>query len=122
MGCRALKHTEVAGRVRSEAVEVVYIATPIDRHVEDSLLCLRADKAVLCEKSMAEDNPLYSFRDGVYVQKTKGGPLDAVFQRHDVRRRLRLVQERVDREDHVLHRARGARRVVLDGAHGHGLE
>jgi len=39
----------------SEAVEVVYIATPIDRHVEDSLLCLRADKAVLCEKSMARD-------------------------------------------------------------------
>lgn len=31
----------------------MYIATPSLRHVEDSLACLRAGRAVLCEKSMA---------------------------------------------------------------------
>ena len=31
----------------------MYVATPSLRHVEDSLACLRAGRAVLCEKSMA---------------------------------------------------------------------
>jgi predicted dehydrogenase len=34
-------------------VDVVYVATPNNRHREDSVLCLRAGKAVLCEKPFA---------------------------------------------------------------------
>jgi predicted dehydrogenase len=35
------------------AVDVVYIATPNHRHLDDSLACLQAGKAVLCEKPFA---------------------------------------------------------------------
>ena len=31
-------------------VDVIYIATPHPQHAENTLMCLRADKAVLCEK------------------------------------------------------------------------
>ncbi|QGG40436.1 gfo/Idh/MocA family oxidoreductase [Aeromicrobium yanjiei] len=33
-------------------VDVVYVATPHSRHVEDVLMCLEAGKAVLCEKAL----------------------------------------------------------------------
>jgi predicted dehydrogenase len=34
-------------------VDVVYVATPNDRHAPDSLACIQAGKAVLCEKPFA---------------------------------------------------------------------
>ena len=40
---------------RDDAIDIVYIATPSSRHVEDSLRCLKAGRHVLCEKSMAYD-------------------------------------------------------------------
>ena len=36
-----------------DSIDIVYIATPSSRHVADSLACLEAGRAVLCEKSMA---------------------------------------------------------------------
>ena len=33
-------------------VDVIYVATPHGRHIEDVMTCFEADKAVLCEKSM----------------------------------------------------------------------
>ncbi|MEH3032575.1 MAG: Gfo/Idh/MocA family oxidoreductase [Aeromicrobium erythreum] len=41
--------------VQDPAVDVVYVATPHGRHVEDVLLCLDAGKAVLCEKALTLD-------------------------------------------------------------------
>jgi dihydrodiol dehydrogenase / D-xylose 1-dehydrogenase (NADP) len=35
------------------SIDIVYVATPSSRHVSDSTMCLRAGRAVLCEKSMA---------------------------------------------------------------------
>ena len=35
------------------SLDVVYVATPSLRHVDDSLACLAAGRAVVCEKSMA---------------------------------------------------------------------
>ena len=49
----ACAHGSYEALVADPAVDVVYVATPSTRHVSDSLLCLRAGKAVLCEKSMA---------------------------------------------------------------------
>ncbi len=34
-------------------VDVIYVATPHSRHLEDVMLCLEAGKAVLCEKALA---------------------------------------------------------------------
>ncbi len=39
--------------VNNPDIDVVYVATPHIRHKEDSLLCLEAGKAVLCEKPFA---------------------------------------------------------------------
>ena len=36
-----------------DSLDIVYIATPSARHVSDSMACLKAGRAVLCEKSMA---------------------------------------------------------------------
>lgn len=41
------------GLIRNPEVDVVYIATPNSKHKEHSLLCLNANKAVLCEKPFA---------------------------------------------------------------------
>lgn len=38
-------------------VDVVYVASPHGRHVEDATLCLDAGKAVLCEKALTLDAP-----------------------------------------------------------------
>jgi predicted dehydrogenase len=38
-------------------VDVVYVATPHGRHLEDALLCLEHGKAVLCEKALTMDQP-----------------------------------------------------------------
>ena len=40
------------GLAYDEDVDIVYIATPHTLHKENSLLCLRAGKAVLCEKPL----------------------------------------------------------------------
>ena len=40
----------LASLLADPEVEVVYIATPHTRHAEDSLACIKAGKAVLCEK------------------------------------------------------------------------
>lgn len=38
-------------------VDVVYVATPHGRHLEDALMCLEHGKAVLCEKALTLDEP-----------------------------------------------------------------
>lgn len=38
---------------RDESIDIVYIATPMHRHYDDTMLCLDAGRNVLCEKSMA---------------------------------------------------------------------
>lgn len=43
-------HTNYSELVRNPEVDVVYVATPHDRHAEDCLLALEHGKAVLCEK------------------------------------------------------------------------
>ncbi|MEI6866704.1 Gfo/Idh/MocA family oxidoreductase [Flavicella sp.] len=39
--------------IADPAVDIIYIATPHSHHLEHSLLCLKAKKAVLCEKAFA---------------------------------------------------------------------
>lgn len=39
------------GLLQDRDIDVVYIATPHMRHCDDALACIRAGKAVLCEKS-----------------------------------------------------------------------
>lgn len=43
-------HATYADLVRDPNVDVIYVATPHQRHLEDCLLCLDHNKAVLCEK------------------------------------------------------------------------
>ena len=49
----ATLHPSYDALVADESLDIVYIATPSARHVDDSLACLEAGRAVLCEKSMA---------------------------------------------------------------------
>ncbi len=44
------RHPSYAALADDPDVDVVYVATPHNLHRENSLLCLQADKAVLCEK------------------------------------------------------------------------
>ncbi len=44
------RHTSYESLAADPDVDVVYVATPHPLHAEDSLLCLNAGKAVLCEK------------------------------------------------------------------------
>jgi len=48
-------HPSYAALVEDPAVDVVYVATPHPRHVEDALLALGAGKHVLVEKPLAVD-------------------------------------------------------------------
>ena len=48
VGARA--HDTVVGLAGDQEVDVVYVATPHTRHRDDCLACLRAGRAVLCEK------------------------------------------------------------------------
>jgi len=45
--------TSYEAMVKSDVIDVVYIATPHGLHHEHTLLCLRHGKAVLCEKAFA---------------------------------------------------------------------
>lgn len=47
------RHGSYEALAGDAGVDVVYVATPSARHVEDSLLCLGAGRHVLCEKAMA---------------------------------------------------------------------
>jgi predicted dehydrogenase len=47
------KHGSYEALVKNEEIDVVYIATPHGLHHEHALLCLRNNKAVLCEKAFA---------------------------------------------------------------------
>mmetsp|Transcript_12240 Transcript_12240/g.15265 ORF Transcript_12240/g.15265 Transcript_12240/m.15265 type:complete len:365 (+) Transcript_12240:157-1251(+) len=49
------RYSSYADATADPDVDVVYVATPSLRHVEDCLLALKNGKAVLCEKSMAPD-------------------------------------------------------------------
>ena len=44
------RHTSYAALADDPEVDAIYVATPHPMHYENSLLCLRAGKAVLCEK------------------------------------------------------------------------
>lgn len=44
------RHASYASLAEDPEVDVVYVATPHPMHKENSILCLRAGKAVLCEK------------------------------------------------------------------------
>ena len=44
------RHASYEALAHDEDVDVIYIATPHSFHAENSLLCLEAGKAVLCEK------------------------------------------------------------------------
>lgn len=46
-------YNSYADLVRDPVVDIIYIATPHPFHYEQSLLCLRNGKAVLCEKPLA---------------------------------------------------------------------
>src|ERR1700738_1146680 len=39
--------------LKDEEIDVVYVATPNHRHLEDCLACIQSGKAVLCEKPLA---------------------------------------------------------------------
>ena len=43
-------HVNLDGLLRDPDIDVVYIATPHHCHLDDSLRCIAAGKAVLCEK------------------------------------------------------------------------
>ena len=45
-------HASYEDLAADEAVDVVYIATPHPFHLPNTVLCLRAGKAVLCEKPL----------------------------------------------------------------------
>lgn len=49
-GARA--HGSYEGLAADPDVDVIYVATPHSRHLEDVMLCFEAGKAVLCEKAM----------------------------------------------------------------------
>src|SRR5262245_6970408 len=44
------RHASYAALADDPEVDAIYVATPHPMHYENSLLCLRAGKAVLCEK------------------------------------------------------------------------
>ena len=46
-------HEGLDALLRDAKVDVIYIATPNHRHLDDCLACIRAGKAVLCEKPLA---------------------------------------------------------------------
>jgi len=46
-------HHSYEALVQNPDVDVIYIATPHNLHYENTLLCLRYGKAVLCEKPFA---------------------------------------------------------------------
>ena len=46
-------HGDHAALANNSEVDVVYIATPNNKHKEDCFLCLNAGKAILCEKPFA---------------------------------------------------------------------
>lgn len=46
-------HTTYEGLATDEEVDVIYIATPHNLHFENTMLCLKHRKAVLCEKPFA---------------------------------------------------------------------
>ena len=46
-------HASYEALVRDQDVDVIYIATPHNLHHENTLLCLKHNKAVLCEKPFA---------------------------------------------------------------------
>lgn len=47
------RHGSYEALANDPGVDVIYVATPHPRHCENTLLCLRAGKAVLCEKPFA---------------------------------------------------------------------
>ncbi len=51
----ARAHDDYEALARDPGVDVVYIASPNDRHKDDCLLCIGAGKPVLCEKPFALD-------------------------------------------------------------------
>lgn len=60
-GDEARAHGSYEALAADPAVDVVYVATPHSRHVQDVMTCFEAGKAVLCEKALtmnADDSAL----------------------------------------------------------------
>lgn len=67
--------------VKDPEVDLVYIATPHSRHYEDSLLCLKNHKPVLCEKAfMANAKQAKDIIE--YAQKEKVFITEAIWTRY----------------------------------------
>lgn len=49
----ARAHASYEALAQDDAVDIIYIATPHNLHMENSLLCLEHGKAILCEKPFA---------------------------------------------------------------------
>lgn len=49
----ATRHGSYEALAADASLDIIYVATPSLRHVDDCLLCLRQGRHVLCEKSMA---------------------------------------------------------------------
>ncbi|AXT85976.1 oxidoreductase [Aeromicrobium sp. A1-2] len=49
----ARSHASYAALAEDPDVDVIYVATPHSRHLEDVMACFEAGKAVLCEKAVA---------------------------------------------------------------------
>ena len=47
------RHREYAALAADADVDAVYVATPQSRHMDDTIMCLQAEKHVLCEKPFA---------------------------------------------------------------------
>lgn len=90
----ARAHGSYEELVTDPAVDVVYVASPHGRHLEDAMLCLDAGKAVLCEKALTLDAA--SGRRLVEHARARGLFLaEAMWMRTNptIREVLRLVRE-----------------------------
>ncbi len=69
------RHDSYAGLADDPEVDVVYVATPHTLHRDNTLLCLRAGKAVLCEKPLAanaaqaEDMVSAAREEGIFLME-----------------------------------------------------
>ena len=110
--------------VAAEAVDVVYIATPVSRHGEQSMAALAAGKHVLCEKPLAMD--LAECDQVLAAADRSAGRLGVAYYRHyyPAVRRLKeiidsgeigtIILARLDAAETFLPSREHPRRWILD--------